>query len=149
MIEYLIPPKDVSLYNSLSERAKDEYLYQLWRKYDPNPATEENEALPQFAEKIRYTDEHFATAQQEGRNTDRGRIYIKYGEPDEIKRSDIEQFFQAWESWLYYGRGGRQFIFIDMKGSGLYELIYSSIPEEPSRPGWQGYVDPAIIEFRQ
>lgn len=149
MIEYLIPSRDLALYNSLSERARTEYLYQLWRKLDPNPETEENEALPQFAEKIRYADENFSTPKIKGRDTDRGRISIKYGEPDEIKRSSAETLFNVWESWLYYGRGGRQFIFVDMKGSGIYELTYSSIPEEPTRPGWQRYVDPSIVEFRQ
>jgi len=149
MIEYLIPSKDLAFYNSLSERAKTEYLYQLWRKLDPNPETEENEALPQFAEKIRYADENFSTSQIKGRDSDRGRISIKYGEPNEIKRSGAERLFNVWESWLYYGKGGRQFIFVDIEGAGIFELVYSSIPEEPTRPGWERYVDPAIVEFRQ
>lgn len=149
MVEYLMSPKEIKFYNSLSERARTEYLYQLWRKLDPNPETEENEALAQFAEKIKFVDDNFSTPLKKGRDTDRGRICIKYGEPDEIKKSGIETFFRPWESWLYYGGGGRQFVFVDVSGSGIFELIYSSIQEEPTRPGWRNYVDPSIIEFRR
>ncbi len=149
MVEYLMPSEELEFHNSLSEKAKVEYLYQFWSRLDPDPKTEENEALIQFAEKIRFADERFTVLQEKGRDTDRGRIYIKYDDPDEIRRSGIEHLFRPWESWLYYGAGGRQFIFVDLRGSGAYELMYSSIPEEPTRPGWQSYVDPSIVEFRQ
>ncbi|KPJ50050.1 hypothetical protein AMJ40_04095 [candidate division TA06 bacterium DG_26] len=149
MIEYLIPSREIQFYNSLSKSAKTEYLYQLWRKLDPDPSTEENEALAQFGERMRYADEHFGMGATKGRDTDRGRIYVKYGEPSETRQSGMETLYKPWESWLYYGGGGRQFIFVDIRGTGTYELVYSSIPEEPTAPEWKNYIDPAIIEVKQ
>jgi GWxTD domain-containing protein len=149
MLEYLVTPKELEFYESLSDKAKEEYLYQFWRKVDPNPASKENEALVLFAERIRYADDRYSIPQKSGRHTDRGRIYIKYGEPDEIARSGVQTLFKSWESWLYYGGGGRQFIFVDLRNTGTYDLVYSSIPEEPTRPDWEEWVDPSAVEFKR
>ncbi len=149
LLEYLVTPKELEFYESLSEKARDEYLYQFWLRLDPNPTTKENEALVAFAERIKYADDRYSVPQKRGRQTDRGRIYIKYGEPDEITRSGVKTLFKSWESWLYYGGGGRQFIFVDMRNTDTYELVYSSIPEEPTRPDWEEWVDPTAVELKR
>jgi GWxTD domain-containing protein len=52
---------------------------------DPTPGTAENEMKEEHYRRIAYTNEHFSTAVGlPGWKTDRGRIYISFGPPDEI-----------------------------------------------------------------
>ena len=50
---------------------------------DRAPDTEENEYKEEHYQRIAYANEHFA-AGVPGWKTDRGRIYIVFGKPDEI-----------------------------------------------------------------
>ena len=63
---------------------REEFIKVVWDSRDPDPDTEENEFKEQFYERIAYANEHF-TSGKAGRLTDRGRIYIKFGKPDEIE----------------------------------------------------------------
>lgn len=149
MIEYLLSEKDLKFYNSLSDNGKEEYRYHFWKKNDPIPGTEENEFLTEFAEMIKEVDKKFSTPLVKGRDSEMGKIYIKYGPPDEIDRQPLQFPYKAYESWLYYSGGGKQFIFVDLKGVGNYELVYSSVIQEPTRADWQNLIDPSIIQIRR
>ncbi len=59
------------------------FVEQFWLRRDPTPGTAENEFKEEHYRRIAYSNEHFA-AQIMGALTDRGRIYIRYGPPDEI-----------------------------------------------------------------
>jgi hypothetical protein len=64
MLEYLVAPKELEFYESLTEKAKEEYLYQFWLRLDPDPETRENEALILFAEKIKHADDRYSIPQK-------------------------------------------------------------------------------------
>jgi hypothetical protein len=56
-----------------------------------------------------------------GAKTDRGKIYIRYGAPDSIKRdSNIDD--KVMETW-FYKQLKRTFIFIDNDGTGKFQLV--------------------------
>ena len=83
-----------------------------------------------------------------GRYTDRGRIYIKYGEPDEIYKATWELGSKDREHWYYYSQK-MEFVFVDIDGSGNFRLIYSSKEDEPTWPNWYKYIPPEEIRFRK
>jgi len=56
---------------------------QFWLRRDPTPDTVENEYKEEHYRRIAYTNEHYASGIP-GWKTDRGRIYITFGPPDEI-----------------------------------------------------------------
>ncbi len=149
LIEYLATDKELRFYRSLSDTGREEYITGFWKKRDPTPSTPQNEALEEFAERMRYADKEWSTQFGKGRDTDRGRIYVKYGRPDETERRPAELTYKPYESWLYYGEGGRQFVFCDLSGYGNYELIYSSEGSELSDPQWDRYIDSSVIQVER
>jgi hypothetical protein len=38
---------------------------------------------------------------------------------------------------------------VDLRNTGIYDLVYSSIPEEPTRPDWEEWVDPSSVELKR
>jgi len=66
-----------------SDADRDEFIEKFWLRRDPTPGTPENEFKEEHYRRMAYANEHFASSVQ-GWQTDRGRIYIVYGPPDEI-----------------------------------------------------------------
>jgi len=148
-IEYLADRDELSLYESLSPEGKERFLVKFWKDRDPLPGTPRNELLEEFVRRIEYADEHFSSGFEKGHRSDRGRIYIKNGEPDEIERHPADVRYASYVSWLYYGRGGDQYIFIDRTGYGRYELVYSSDEDESFDPDWEDLIDPTVVRKRR
>jgi GWxTD domain-containing protein len=90
-MEYILTESEMSGFKELSPGGKEEFLSEFWSKIDPTPGTVQNEALEEHYRRVRYADRHFAGTGR-GALTDRGRIYIKYGPPDDIQSfySDLE-----------------------------------------------------------
>lgn len=132
--------------NELSDDAKRKFLKNFWMKRDSNPQTPENEDMIEYYERVRYANEHFKEAKREGWKTDRGRIYIKFGEPSEIESNPPQMGSRANDIWYYHSGGNikanMKFIFADLKGYGRYELIYSSEESETTRPDWEKLISP-------
>jgi GWxTD domain-containing protein len=145
-IDYFATPEELETFKNIEGEGKRLFLLKFWKKRDPNPETPENEFLEKFIERVKYADANFTTPVKKGRYTDRGRIYIKYGPPDEIERVTVAFGEKDREHWIYYGEGGMEFIFVDIRGSGEYKLMYSSIPEEPSAPDWERWIPREEVE---
>ena len=67
----------------------------------------------------------FETCTIEGWRTDMGRIYIQYGEPDDIESQPVGRMLNAWETWYYYNHHTK-FIFVDREGFGEFVLVEAS-----------------------
>lgn len=81
---YIITPEERAAFKQLSnDEERDNFIEAFWQRRDPTPDTEENEYKEEHYRRIAYANEHFA-AGVPGWKTDRGRIYIVYGPPDEI-----------------------------------------------------------------
>jgi GWxTD domain-containing protein len=80
----LLPGGDASGFQNLSRGEKEVLLEDLWRRYDPTPETAENEVRSTFRRRVEYANAHY-TIFQRGMFTDRGRVWIRYGEPDDIE----------------------------------------------------------------
>ncbi len=83
-VRWIITPEEMSAFKQLSnDEERDAFIEQFWLRRDPTPDTPENEYKEEHYRRIAYANEHFA-AGKAGWRTDRGRIYIAYGPPDEI-----------------------------------------------------------------
>jgi GWxTD domain-containing protein len=100
---------------------REELFREFWRRRDPTPGTEENELMDEYYYRVEYANEHFKT-NRPGWETDRGRIYILYGEPSDIERHPFPIDSKPYEIW-YYDHLNRRFIFVDYTGFGDYELV--------------------------
>lgn len=83
-VRYIITPEEEQAFKLLStDEERDQFIEQFWLRRDPTPDTEENEFREEHYRRIQYANEHFP-AGIPGWRTDRGRIYIVWGAPDEI-----------------------------------------------------------------
>ncbi|HWC15864.1 MAG TPA: GWxTD domain-containing protein, partial [Terriglobales bacterium] len=83
-VRYIITDEEKAAFKQLSnDEERDNFIEAFWARRDPTPDTVENEFKEEHYARIAYANEHFA-AGIPGWKTDRGRIYIMYGKPDEI-----------------------------------------------------------------
>ncbi|HKT23957.1 MAG TPA: GWxTD domain-containing protein [Terriglobales bacterium] len=83
-VRYIITDEERAAFKQLSnDEERDNFIEAFWARRDPTPDTVENEFKEEHYARIAYANEHFA-AGIPGWKTDRGRIYIMYGKPDEI-----------------------------------------------------------------
>lgn len=82
---YIISAEERQAFNRLgTDEEREQFIEQFWRRRDPTPDTEENEFREEHYRRIAYANERYASGMP-GWRTDRGRIYIMYGPPDEIE----------------------------------------------------------------
>jgi GWxTD domain-containing protein len=83
-VRWIITDEERTAFKQLSnDEERDQFIEQFWLRRDPTPDTVENEFKEEHYRRIAYANEHFA-AGIPGWRTDRGRMYIMYGPPDEI-----------------------------------------------------------------
>ena len=63
---------------------RENFIEQFWMRRDPTPDSMENEYKEEHYRRIAYANDRFASGFP-GWKTDRGRIYITFGPPDEIE----------------------------------------------------------------
>ncbi len=66
-----------------TDEERQAFIETFWLRRDPTPDTEENEYKEEHYRRMAYADERFASGIP-GWKTDRGKIYIMFGPPDEI-----------------------------------------------------------------
>ncbi|HEY3836783.1 MAG TPA: GWxTD domain-containing protein [Bryobacteraceae bacterium] len=67
-----------------TDEEREQFVEQFWLRRDPTPDTAENEYREEHYRRIAFANEHFASGVP-GWKTDRGRMYIRFGPPDEIE----------------------------------------------------------------
>ena len=84
-VAYIITDEERAAFKRLqTDEEREHFIEQFWLRRDPTPGTPENEFREEHYRRIAYTNQHFAS-RIPGWKTDRGRIYITYGPPDEIE----------------------------------------------------------------
>jgi len=129
-IEYFLSPKQYKEFLNLPEEGKKPFLDRFWRTYD----------YFTVAARFDYVNDHYKFGDTPGYKTDRGRIYVKYGEPDEIEKPLPLQHREQrpYEHWQY--PNGEQFIFVDIRGVNDYILVWTNCLEERSQPTLYKYL---------
>ena len=93
-VRWIISDEEKSAFKQLSnDEERDSFIENFWLRRDPTPDTVENEFKEEHFRRIAYANEHFA-AGVPGWRTDRGRIYIMYGKPDEIESHPSGGYYQ-------------------------------------------------------
>lgn len=122
ILKYIEKDSVISRLLSVDEENYYVTLNEHWRKYDRNKNTSFNEVMDEYYSRVDSTNFKFRTTGADiGAETDRGRIYIKFGKPDKIERSYVENN-QIAELWIYKNIN-RKFLFEDKTGLGNYTLI--------------------------
>src|SRR5713226_7453087 len=138
-VAYIITDEERKAFKKLeTDDERERFIEEFWRRRDPDPDTDENEFREEYYERIAYANEHFASGIP-GWKTDRGRIWIMYGKPDETETHPSGGSYQRepqegggstttypFERWFYRylpGVGsGVEIEFVDPTGSGEYRI---------------------------
>ncbi len=138
-VQYLATKREKNLYGNLkSVEEKRRFLADFWRKRDRTPDTPRNEYMQEYFKRLDYVNKRFRTKTKEGYLTDRGRVYLLYGEPDEIDRYPYTLNTKPYELWYYHSiEGGVVFVFGDLTGVGDYVLLHSTKRGELYDSNWR------------
>jgi GWxTD domain-containing protein len=79
-----MPSDSVLVFRSLSMGDKERWVERLWHDADPTPDTADNELRDEFPEASELREQSLLDVRAR-MFSDRGRVYIRYGEPDDVK----------------------------------------------------------------
>lgn len=136
--KYVATSQEIEQYDNLTGvEGKREFINQFWRARDLDPSTPRNEFYIKYFERVQYCNQVFTAMGKDGWKTDRGRIYLKYGEPSEIERFPNQIDTKPYEIWHYHEiQGGVVFIFADLTNFSDYQLIHSTARGELRDDNW-------------
>ncbi len=137
-VEPIITPDERKAWDKLqNDEEREQFIGEFWHRRDPDPDTEENEYREVYYERVKYVNEHFSSGTP-GVKTDRGRIYLKFGKPDEIESHPSGGAYTPasyegsgststypFERWWYRNLPGRSDVeieFVDPTSSGEYRI---------------------------
>jgi len=138
-VVYIITPEERHTFLHLTtNEEREQFIEAFWQRRNPDPDSAENTFKEEHYRRIAYANEHFASGIP-GWKTDRGKIYIMWGPPDEIDAHPTggtwdrpmdqgggETTTYAYEDWRYrYLEGIGENVeleFVDPSGTGEYHL---------------------------
>jgi GWxTD domain-containing protein len=138
-VVYIISPEERTAFLQLeTNEEREQFIEQFWLRRSSNPDMPDNDFKEEHYRRIAYANEHYASGIP-GWKTDRGRIYIIWGAPDEIESHPTGGTYDRpteegggstttypWERWRYrYLEGIQENVeleFVDPSGSGEYHL---------------------------
>lgn len=140
----ILPANDVELVDILlrtdSIRAQRMYLYGFWLKENRiNP----KETYDQYMEVARAVDQMYDSGFRHGFETDRGYVYMKYGQPSDISRNENEPSAPPYEIWSYNqmertNQNNVRFIFYNPSlAADDFILLHSDVIGERQNPQWE------------
>lgn len=118
---YILNPDSLDKYEDASLNEKQAFFKRFWKERDPNPATAKNELMDEYFKRVNYANRQFSSFNLKGWLSDRGRILVKFGAPDDIERHPFEIDTRPYEIWRYYSLR-KTFLFQDYSGFGDYRL---------------------------
>ena len=140
-VPYIITDEEKAAFKKLStDDEREKFIEAFWDRRNPRPDSPENEFKDEYYRRIAYANEHYSSGIP-GWKTDRGRIYIMYGPPDEIETHASGGLYERppsegggststfpFEHWRYrYIEGIGENVeleFVDPTMTGEYHLAY-------------------------
>ena len=119
-LSYIAEAGEIDALRALTPEQQAKGWEDFWKRRDPTPETPRNEAMLEFFRRVHYAEEHFQGFGP-GWRSDMGRIYIKYGPPDQVESRPATAQSPPLEIW-YYNRPYRRLVFEDREGFGRYVL---------------------------
>jgi GWxTD domain-containing protein len=120
-----------------TDRERDLFIEAFWKHRDPTPGTPENEFKTEHFRRLAYANRYYGrTAPMPGWKTDRGRIYIILGAPNDVQRFEGKQGIYNTEIWFYQDKAearlpaGFNLVFWQEANQGDYKL-YSPAKDGP------------------
>ena len=117
-------------------------IVNFFQQRDFDTSTSQNEFYNRLNKYIAIADQQYSTRSFLGSKTDRGRVLIVYGRPNDIESYNANEERLSYEIWEYEDSDkGYLFIFINKEdGSGMFEQIHSTHPNEFRNYRWKDMI---------
>ena len=117
-------------------------IVNFFQQRDFDTSTSQNEFYNRLNKYIAIADQQYSTRSFLGSKTDRGRVLIVYGRPNDIESYNANEERLSYEIWEYEDSdNGYLFIFINKEdGSGMFEQIHSTHPNEFRNYRWKDMI---------
>jgi GWxTD domain-containing protein len=137
-VVYIITPLERDVFLKLqTDRERDLFIEAFWKHRDPAPGTPVNEFRTEHARRVNYANRYYGRSSPlPGWKTDRGRMYIILGEPNDIQRIEGRANVYPCEIWFYQDKvnlglpTGFNLVFFKESGQGDFRL-YSPAKDGP------------------
>jgi len=124
-VRYIISGKEKKAFLALPPSERSRFIEEFWKSRDPDPTTEINEYKVEHLKRVAEAKHLFTEAGTSGWLTDRGRVYILLGPPEQRDTypSGYFNYNQPLEVWHY---GYYRLYFVDSRYNGNFELVSES-----------------------
>lgn len=124
-----------------TQESKRDFLAKFWSDVENGVGGRNSISRPEYLRRIGVANQRYHGFGKEGWQTDRGRVYLVYGEPDEVERFPSSIDSKPYEIWHFYNiESGVEFDFVDRTGFGNYVLVNSTKRGENQDDGWQRFL---------
>lgn len=132
-MRYILSTDEARRVERLNAEGKRGFLSEFWIRHERETA----ETANQYLAKVVESNVRYSFLKRPGWKTDRGRIFILYGEPDRINNNYGGANLPDHEVWEYDRlEGGVVFVFFDRSGFGDLDLVHSTKRGEIYNPNW-------------
>jgi GWxTD domain-containing protein len=143
---YINSREQRSIYEKSDLEGKKKFLVNFWNERNAETGTTAQGLTfyEDYMAKVKYANDAFRGRFEDGWETDRGRVLLMYGKPDEVERAVFGMNKHNHEVWHYWNLDGSaaDFIFVDRRGLGRLELVHSTHRGEIYNPDWMRYLGP-------
>jgi GWxTD domain-containing protein len=121
---------------------KKNYFVNFWEKRAMNTGSgNPQQEASIYLKRLAFANQHYRAGKKPGWTTDRGRVLLEHGPPDEVQQVGVEAEQYAHEIWNYNTLRNQRavmFVFADMDLSGTnYTLIHSNLNGEVANANWR------------
>ncbi len=150
-VEFLLSREQVAQGAKMSVAEKASFLRQFWRRYDDDHETPEVPLRKVFRTRVKEADDRWTNSRSAGHQTDRGRIFVIHGDPDDRETHPLDSHAKPYETWTYNSlQGGVIFAFVDRSALGEFTLVHSTFRGEVFNPEWyDNYVIKSSVDTRK
>jgi GWxTD domain-containing protein len=118
-VGYIITKEERKIFRELPADGRDDFIAEFWARRDPDPDTAVNEYRLEYEDRVKKAAMMFHGEGRPGWLTDRGRIFILFGPPQERQTNPMDLGGNCREVWYY---GSFPVLFIDEHCSGNFIL---------------------------
>ena len=123
-----------------NEEKSRKHLQAFWMQITSEKGGKPYDEWLKYKQQVNMVERLYRTNFQDGFETDRGRVYLKYGAPSTVISKEVSASEYPYEIWTYNKIGiysNRRFLFYNPDlVNNAYRLLHSDVLGERKNPGW-------------
>jgi GWxTD domain-containing protein len=137
----ILNQRELSKANNVLRSDDIELMKNFFNNYWQSNSTNPEQDWSIYKQNVDRVNRSYSSQIKRGYESDRGRVFLKYGQPNDINRSAHEPGSYPYEIWHYFeinGETNKKFVFYNPEIAGDdYTLLHSDVTGEKSNPYWQ------------